>query len=352
MNYTIKKRESNFELLRILCILGVIILHINSAGALNYAKTNNLVAYYFLIFLEVFNCVAVDVFILISGYFLIENKNIKKTKIIKLIFEVIIINFIFECAKSFLLGKRFSILVLLPTNYFVIFYLVLYIISPYINLMVNNVKNRKRLFVISFSLFSIYPTLIDIIQKYLNNCGYYLTDLSSITRHGSMYGYTIVNFVLLYIIGASLKDYNGKNLNKFKLLFCGFICLLVQFFSLVFEFKNFIDVEKSITLSYCNPIVILQAIVFFMIIMNLKINHNKIINNSAKSVFCVYLVHPQILSLFIIYDRLNKNSFICIVYTIAASITLYLIGFIFYKVISILEKIFLILKDKITYANS
>lgn len=62
-------RESNIELLRIFTAMGVIMLHYNYARAL---KCVNLESFNFgvLIGLESFWVCAVDLFVLISGYFL------------------------------------------------------------------------------------------------------------------------------------------------------------------------------------------------------------------------------------------------------------------------------------------
>lgn len=69
-----KTRESGIELLRILLMIGVIILHINNAdigGALKYVD-NNSVNYIVLLILEnIFVC-AVDIFVIITGYFYVK----------------------------------------------------------------------------------------------------------------------------------------------------------------------------------------------------------------------------------------------------------------------------------------
>ena len=61
-----KERQSNIELLRIFLMLGVIILHYNGVGALYSAHGIN---YLIVIGLESLCICAVDLFMLISGYF-------------------------------------------------------------------------------------------------------------------------------------------------------------------------------------------------------------------------------------------------------------------------------------------
>ena len=71
-----KERQSNIELLRILAIMGVIVLHYNNpliGRGITYAKEGS-VNFYILYFLESLFACGVDLFMLISGYFMCESK--------------------------------------------------------------------------------------------------------------------------------------------------------------------------------------------------------------------------------------------------------------------------------------
>ena len=74
-----KNRSSNFELLRILLILMIIILHYcntRMGGVLQNVKEST-ANYYFIHFVESACIVAVNVFILITGYFMNNKKEIE-----------------------------------------------------------------------------------------------------------------------------------------------------------------------------------------------------------------------------------------------------------------------------------
>lgn len=67
-----KRRSANIELLRILSMLMVLGLHsLDASGALKYLSGVNYFAYWGL---EAFCIVAVDCFVLISGYFMINSR--------------------------------------------------------------------------------------------------------------------------------------------------------------------------------------------------------------------------------------------------------------------------------------
>ena len=71
----LNERKSNIELLRIFTMIGVIILHYNNptiGGGITYA-TKGSANFYILYFLESLFACAVDLFILISGYFMCTN---------------------------------------------------------------------------------------------------------------------------------------------------------------------------------------------------------------------------------------------------------------------------------------
>ena len=85
------ERNSNIELLRILCAISVILLHFNITGIPLSTGLNKVLLYGF----EALTIVAVDMFILISGYFLCQTEKRNYKKIVEIIAEVI-------CIKVFL----------------------------------------------------------------------------------------------------------------------------------------------------------------------------------------------------------------------------------------------------------
>lgn len=85
-----KERQSNIELLRILVIIGVVILHYNNpgiGGGLKYAEEGS-INFYILYFLESMFVCAVDLFMLISGYFMCNSKRVNLWKPIELLVQV------------------------------------------------------------------------------------------------------------------------------------------------------------------------------------------------------------------------------------------------------------------------
>lgn len=145
-----QKRQSNLELLRIICALFVIILHYNNpsmGGAFAVAQGFTKIG---LFFVEAISVCAVDVFVLISGYFLYQKRYIDLIKPIKIISEVLIFQVAFYFLAVLLKFKEFSLsetleMMILPENWYVVLYVALLLISPYINLLLNRLIKMGRL---------------------------------------------------------------------------------------------------------------------------------------------------------------------------------------------------------------
>lgn len=106
-----KKRESNIELLRILATCAVILLHYNNptiGGAVKNATGLN----YYILLLECLSVNAVNIFVIISGYFMCDNNKRFFSRPLELIIQVILVKFGFLFGSSIkwrnIYGERIS----------------------------------------------------------------------------------------------------------------------------------------------------------------------------------------------------------------------------------------------------
>ena len=81
-----KERLSNFELLRIIAMIFIVLHHYTYYGNL-ISASNNIINKYIAVFIIVLGKVGVNIFILITGYFQI-NQKFKFKKVIFLILQV------------------------------------------------------------------------------------------------------------------------------------------------------------------------------------------------------------------------------------------------------------------------
>ncbi|HJB45647.1 MAG TPA: acyltransferase family protein [Candidatus Mediterraneibacter surreyensis] len=325
-----KERESNIELLRILAIIGVIVLHYNNpsiGGGLSYVVQGNL-NFYILYFLESLFICGVDLFILISGFFMSYSLERKLWKPVELIIQVMFFSLGKYILISILQHEQITIIgvlvSLVPDNYFVILYCVVYVLSLYVNIIFDKLKEKSRIFVlICFMIFSAYPTLIDFMSEIV---GRQWNGLSSIGLYGSQWGYTSFNFLLMYIIGAYMRRYNIriKKFTTYKLMLLLLACnVILVCWS---RFNDFIGyfTEKS-AWEYCNPVVILEAVIIFILFSRIRSKSIKMINILAQGAFSVFLLHD----LFIPYIGIEKivvgNAAIMVIHILASSILIYMV---------------------------
>ena len=231
----------------------------------------------------------------------------------------------------------------------------MYLISPYISLVYDKISpNAKKILIILMTcLFSIYPMIIEVVNYYhLPDEQQYLRGASSVGLEGAQAGYTIVNFLFLYVIGCELRD-REKDIEKISVWI--FILLLIADIGAIFGWAR---IERKITgleifyttaLNYENPLVILEAILFLLIFKRMNISSNKIINTLALASFPSYLIHINLLEYCFLEKVMEKSLPLLILHMIGVPIIIFLISFIlcsFYRII--FDPLFMILSKKWT----
>lgn len=280
-----KVRESNFELLRLLAIGLVIFSHFNLwSFTLENASTDfNFNVLLRLLFTA--GCIANIIFIILSGYFLIRS-HIKYSKIIALVLEMLFYSVLLLLLAKFVFGMeiRFSDIknALLPFpfgNWFVVSYIVLYLLSPYLNKLVFALKKLelRRFILVYFFLFSVVPIITG--WNYFSN---------------------FAVFPLVYFIGAYIRLYVGR-LDK-AIIIRGIIivsCLLAGSVVAIYAFALFIHntglIRSAVYLLAKNysPLVIIMGVLIFLLFREIKIGYCPAINRLAGSVLGIYLIHEN-----------------------------------------------------------
>ena len=326
-------RNFSIELLRIISMIGVMVLHYNNddiGGGFKYVKDGTVNQLY-LYFTENFFVCAVNLFIIISAYFLATTNQRKIIKIVELIIQVIIFNFMFYFFDIIgginIFSVKGTLGCLLPLNYFVILYSVMYIVSPYINLLMDKLEDKqlKRLIITLILLFSFCTYFVDFLENIINIP---LMGLSTVGLYGSQDGYSIVNFLLIYFIGAYIRKKNVRISSRNAI--CGIVLvLIITYIQSISE--HMLGLKCISTWKYNNPLVILTASLILLLSLNYKFS-NKYINWLAKCAFTCFLIHGKILPYFNIHTIVNKNILILIFHQFGISILLYLFSYIVYKI--------------------
>lgn len=292
------KRNSNIELLRI-CMMWVIIAHhyIVNSGILEVINTTTPppppVNIKFLSFNSLFACVygwggkmAINVFILITGYFMC-NKEFNWKKILTLCIEIMFyrisihIIFLITGYEQFSFINLYKVLFCIPFGVgkgFTASFLVLYILIPYINKLVINLTKKDLIKVLAVLL-----TVFTGFSSFLFN---------------SAYEY-IGWYITVYLIGAYLKLYPITVLDNIRFTLIGSVILLIlSWISVLGIFLLQIPFHRCLPYYFfvndSNKILaIVPAVFLFSCFKNIHIPYNKVINTIAASTFGILLIHAS-----------------------------------------------------------
>ena len=324
------QRDSNIELLRIFAMMGVIILHFineNIGGGISYVQDDTLKTVVINVEKTLFIS-AVDLFLMISGYFNYKKEEIQIIKPIKLIIQVVFFQFLIYGLNIIVGNEQLRITsiigCLIPVNYYVIMYVALFLISPYINKLCSSLDDRsiRRLVILVVVIFSVYPTLVGILE-HIQNRQY--EGLSTISIQGDQSGYNIVNFLLCYLIGVYARRIKKRNKKWIYVILIGSYIL-----NLTWGLMGYCLNIKTSAYKYSNPIVLIMSLSLLLLFAEIKIGYNNIVNWLAKISFTVFLTHIFFLKFFPIEIICKSSIWIMLLCMNGISILIYLACIPFY----------------------
>ena len=339
-------RNSALELLRIISMI-LIIMHHYSVHGFGYDGANLTLNDFIVQVLSFGGKFGVNCFILITGYFMISSK-FKIKKLVKIIFEVFTYSIVIFLVFCLIDKSNFSVKNLMQSLFPIIFtkywfattYVLLYIFSPYINMLVKTLDKKKHgiLILTLVLIFSIIPTFA--------------------TISGSPGFSNLAWFVTLYLIGGYIKLYpiNAmKNVKKnalYTIIIFLLIVLSVIFIDILAKTKVSFASEETYFMDMNKVPMLLCSITMFLTFSNLNIKNNKVINGLALTMFGVYLIHDNPLVRHALWIDIFKNMeyinsrFLLIHATVAVLSVFVVCVAIDYIRITILEKPLFKLIDK------
>lgn len=211
----------------------------------------------------------------------------------------------------------------IPSNYFVILYVTLYFISPLINWAIRTAEEKrvlKRVVGIAFLTFSVYPTMVDVLIELTGNSW---TGLSSVGMYGSQWGYSIVNFSLMYLIGADLHKSKSATTVVRHVVNVALMAIMLVIWARVNDVIGF-GTERS-AWEYCNPILIMIAVEVFRLFEAWHIGTHKWINTLAKASFTVFLLHSYFLKYLHIEAVASGNTVLMLLHILVSVVAIYLV---------------------------
>ena len=294
-----KKRKANFEILRVIAIIMVLILHyLSQTGNLLEVGVSPSSRQITGQFIESFCIVAVNVWVLISGYFLSKSA-FKLTRILQLLAQVyfytILVTIVMQIAgtasveETDRIYKTTQYLFPISSEHysFATAYILLYVIAPVLNKGVLYMTRKQIKYTIIGLLvwFCIIKSIVPVI---------FPTD---------MFGYNLDWYICLYLIAAYIRKYNVRILTGFGTSALLFIVSGLGNFavSMVFHrinltsgrFTYFATVPAHYNFILC----LTGALGLFSMFRYMKVSENaftKAARVLAPFSFGVYLLHEHI----------------------------------------------------------
>lgn len=293
-------RHVGIELLRIVSMLMVVALHSLIKG--NYNKTQNFLINNECWVMICLSVVAVNCYVLISGYFLCEShfklRRAANTFTQMWFYSVatLAVMVAFKIYK-FKFGDFFwAVFPFRGTHWFAETYLQLLFVSPILNFAISNMK-KKQMKLSLVSLLGIYCVL-NFLFKYFN----------PIDDSG---GYGIIWFICLYFVAAYLKKYY-KITGKSGKYFLGYFITVLLNSILHFIFRNSNEVLREWMIrDYNNILVLIGSVFLFLAFLNMNIKSNaakKIITFISPLTFGVYLIHESQYVSDFLWSRINADT--------------------------------------------
>ena len=313
------KRRTNFELLRIVAMIMILFHHLACHSSFVFDGLS--IGRLWINLISIGGKIGVSLFILITGYFMIEKEKLKVSKLVKLWLELLfydlLIYFIFVIFKLTSFNIKDLIFRFMPiTNrewWFASTYFVLILFTPLINVMLDRISKEtyKKYLIIGFICFSIIPTFI--------NRGFESNNL--------------IWFIYIYSVGAYIRLYeNDFKYRSGECILCSLILLILTYILKTCLDISSINILNAFSLRlYDLKSFALFAISLFMFIgfKNMNIKDNDYINIIAKATFGVYLIHDNNFVRPYLWNFINApkytNSVFIIIYSILIVIVIYII---------------------------
>jgi len=284
-------RQSGIELLRIILILMILVVHYfhgEKGGLFNNVDKNSF-NYYISHIIESFCIIAVNVFILITGYFSVKKNYVKVSKAINLYAIAIFYGFVFlifsviRTDNSLIMNMK-DLYTSVCCNWFLDIYCILFLFIPFINKLLNSISQKqfKLLLFISVVVFNVISIVNNIVLK-----------------DG---GYGIINFIILYMIGAYINKYDVKPFLNKKI-----ICILIITICTAITFAFSLYNLKA--WDYSSIFNVIASVAMFLIFRNMKFE-SSIINKLSSYTFSVFIIHTnRFISNFLYRDIFKSNEY-------------------------------------------
>ncbi len=295
-------RNKNIELLRVISMFQIGILHAFGHGGILASCEFGTPKYYMLYFIEALCMASVNVFVLISGYYMVNTK-FKVSRVIRLIIQVFTYSLVSFLIVKFVMSESLSIKDIVKTltplssgvYWFATAYAIMLILSPLLNCAINKMdRNQLKMTVLVLvAVFSIYPTIVPWSRAKLTD------------------GYSVIWFIVLYFVSAYMRLYNYR-VKKPGLVYFGVAILMTMSSCLIgLVTKHLFNepIGEGVFYTYCTITNLIAALALFGLFIDAEeIRISRLFAPLGKLVFGAYLISDHAILRSILWKTINLTG--------------------------------------------
>ena len=339
-----RKRIEYCDFLRLIAIVSVVLIHV-FADFRDYYLINNKSYYFILTFLDSFTRAGVPIFFMLTGIFLLNNKNesytdFLKKKMPKLVVPFLFISIIYYIYEMLKLSKGISLIGFINSFtsnnikyhfWFMYSIILIYLIIPFLKKMINslNKKELRTLIVVIFisnililvksisnlfdlNLFNgfIYPNLI-IYTNYLF-LGYYLYKYNISDKYKKIIYYLAIISLIIMPIGDYILTSNFRE-DTFLVASSPFTFIIASAL-FIFTKDNYHKLKLSNKtrnfLSYTSNIIFYIYMIHVIVMENIKNYLLRYIQPYRFLISCIFMLLEFVLTFIISYSLAMLLSYL------------------------------------------
>lgn len=280
-----KTRDSNIELLRILTMLMIIGHHFAVHGGFRFDSPQLTANVLFLQWLSVGGKLGVNLFVLISGYFLVTSKGLRLSRVIKFWLPVFFYSVVIYpvCALAglteFQTGAFLETLIPLISKqwWFASSYFVMYLLHPLMNRLLRRLTPKWYLVLLGILtvLWSVYPVLPRLPERLRDPLW----------------------FMFLYIIAGYLRLHGVADKCRARIwLVLGAVMMVLGFAWTAVRLSAWAGSEPQYEILYLdawNLLCLLASVGLFLGFAAMKLGQLPAVNTVAAASFGIYLIHDS-----------------------------------------------------------
>lgn len=295
-----KKRQINFELLRILCMYMIVVGHCLFHGRVT-AKLGYGTANYFLSYLiQAFSVVHVNCFVMIGGYFAVD-REFKSQRVLRLWHQVAFysIGIFAVCALFGTVAGVDVIHAFLPisskTYWFASVYMGVMLLMPFAGRMAVRLTRRQYQYLLL--LLTVFFSVNHMIFR--------------VDTYGTYVGRELGWFLFLTFLAGYIKLHTKPDRRYYLHGLAGYVMASLAVLASVYLSVEFHQENIGYFMNYNSPLALFATVSLFLCVKNMPVRESRfdnVILRVAGAAFGVYLIHDNYLIRYLVWDTFRASK--------------------------------------------